>query len=218
VTTRRAGLATAAAAVAAVGFAAWAAAPADHTGQGGGSSVHVGVRDGDSIRDYLAGTRAETVQLGQSSVALVSLARYHRPAEVVALTGGVDLLTSLARVPLPRRQTELVRLDGATTGSLSAAMSRLAERKFQDFQRYRRDGAPDFAAVAEAEAEAYRDGCACVYALVVRGGAADLRALAGRPGVRGVDPAPEVADLSRAVFVAPLPEQDTIVVPPADGP
>ena len=48
------------------------------------------------------------------------------------------------------------------------------------------------ARTAEAEAAAYRSGCACVFAAVVRGRAGRVAAGRGPAGVRSVDPAPEV--------------------------
>jgi hypothetical protein len=63
------------------------------------------------------------------------------------------------------------------------------------------------AAVADAEAHAYRGQCACVFAAVVRGDPAALHRIAGRDEVRVVDPAPEVRRLDRVEFRPPLPEQ-----------
>jgi hypothetical protein len=73
------------------------------------------------------------------------------------------------------------------------------------------------AEVATAEAAAYRRHCSCVYAAVVHAAPAALRALADRPEVRVVDPAPEIRRLDRTVFLPPLPDQVTRAEPPADG-
>jgi hypothetical protein len=73
------------------------------------------------------------------------------------------------------------------------------------------------ARTAGAEAAAYRSGCACVFAAVVRGAPAALQLVATRPGVRAVDPAPEVQRLDRAEFRPPLPEQDGTVPAEASG-
>jgi hypothetical protein len=73
------------------------------------------------------------------------------------------------------------------------------------------------ARVAEAEAEAYRRRCSCVYAAIVRATPAVLAELARRPGVRAVDAAPEVRRLDRAIFLPPLPEQAGVARPPADA-
>ena len=71
------------------------------------------------------------------------------------------------------------------------------------------------ARTANAEATAYRTHCSCVYAAVVRAAPSALAELARRPGVRAVDPAPEVRSLDRAVFQPPLPEQTDLVGPQA---
>ena len=193
----------------------------DPAGSGGGSAVRVGVRDGDSIPGYLTTSRVELEHLtGAEVYALVSFATYLSPDGVAAALGPAALgpaaldpaalgppgslrpAVAYARVPLPRRQTEIVRLAAERVPQdIMAAMDAVAARS----------DAPD-------EAAAYRSHCACVYALVVRGHPAALRALAARASVRTVDAAPEVADLASAVFVAPLPEQvDRVVPPPDDG-
>ena len=74
----------------------------------------------------------------------------------------------------------------------------------------RRTGDP----VAATEADRYRQHCDCAYAAVVRADAAALSALAGRPTVRAVDPAPAVTRVDRAVFLPPLPEQSGTAAPP----
>jgi hypothetical protein len=180
-------------------------------------SVRVGVRDGDSIPDYLAVSRAELNQLAGTApdtavYALVVLAAYLPPDRLAPLVGpGVASVSAYARVPLPRRQTEIVRLPAQRLpADVVAAMDLVAARKAE---------AAPADPVAAAEAAGYRQRCACVYALVVRGRPAALRSLGAHPAVRGVDPAPEVTDVSSAVFVAPLPEQaDRVQPPPDDGP
>src|SRR5690606_10241338 len=72
------------------------------------------------------------------------------------------------------------------------------------------------AQVARAEAEAYRQACACLFGLVVRGSASALTRLAEGSGVRAVDPAPDVTDPRQAVFAPPLPEHVDRVTPPVD--
>jgi hypothetical protein len=198
-----------------------------------GSTVRVGVRDGDSVPAYAAQSRAELAALRADHpvYALVSLSGYVNPAGLATLVHeapAVAPLYAYARVPLPDRQTELVRLAATNLpDGLIAAMGSVAERKDADAATstaqastqtdphlqalYRSDAVLD-----RAEAAAYRSGCACVYALVVRAVPAALVTLAGRPGVRIVDPAPEVVEPGRTVFVAPLPEQVDRVTPPPD--
>lgn len=178
----------------------------------GAATVRVGVRDGDSIPVYVGTSQAELDHLasgGPEVYALVPLTSYLTPDAVAALlagAGGVRPVTAYARVPLPRRQTEIIRLAlQRAPDDLVAGMDLVAARK---------DREPG--ELAAAEAAAYRGHCACVYALVVRGSPAALRGLARLENVRAVDPAPEVVSLASAVFIAPLPEQSGRVAPPPD--
>lgn len=181
------------------------------------STVRVGVRDGDPIPDYLAAGRVELDRLAVSApgtevYALVSLRGYLPPDRLAPLVGpGLRAVSAYARVPLPRRQTELIRLPAQRLpADVVAGMDLVATRK---------SGAAPADPVEAAEAAAYREHCACIYALVVRGQPAALLVLAANAEVRGVDPAPEVRDVAAAVFVAPLPEQvDRVQPPPDDGP
>lgn len=200
------------------------------------STTRVGVRDGDLISAYVDASRTELAQLAASDprpvLALVSLSDYLAPqplADLIASAdGAIAVVAVYARVPLPRRQTGLVRLsaqdlpDDVVAGM--AVVARDRQREADTYARMARDETNDElkalyesnAAVAAAEANAYRRACSCVYALVVRATPAVLSDLAKQQGVRVVDPAPEVADVSSAVFVAPLPEQRDRVVPPPD--
>ncbi|WFE41429.1 hypothetical protein [Micromonospora sp. WMMD998] len=197
-----------------------------------GEVTRVGVADGASVPAYLRAAGAELAGLdAPDGYALVSFAAYLTPARAAETLAGTPVSAVLARVPLPGRQTEIVRLavlrlpDDAV-----AAMAEVAARKDREAAEYRARAAAGSAtadpgrrrvydtgaAVAAGEAAGYRAGCACVYAAVVRGGPAALRALADRPGVRVVDPAPEVTRLDRTVFTPPLPEQRDVARPPAD--
>ena len=69
------------------------------------------------------------------------------------------------------------------------------------------------AATAQAEADAYGRSCSCVFAVVLSGRLTALSALAGRPGIRGIDPAPVGVPASVLVFVGLLPEQNGTVTP-----
>jgi hypothetical protein len=133
-----------------------------------------------------------------------------------------------ARAPLGVAQTQVVRIpayrlpDDVVAGMLNAAVSRDRERA--DYALLSREltgtnpnemrlrrAYDDAAAVAGAEATAYREHCSCVFAAVVRAAPAALDRIAERTGVRVVDPAPEVRALERAEFRPPLPEQYTTV-------
>ncbi|MER5455837.1 hypothetical protein ABT008_13735 [Micromonospora sp. NPDC002389] len=203
-----------------------------------GEVTRVGVSDGDSIPGYERTAAADLAALGGASrtdgtYALVSLTEYRTPQSLAAVVGDVGVAVVFGRVPLPDRQTEIVRIPAQRLPEdVTAGMTRLAERKEQEATDYRAraaalgGGGPQQrelrelyesgAQVAAAEATAYRSGCACLYALVVRAAPAQLRGVAARPGVRVVDPAPEVRRLERTVFTPPLPEQQDVVRPPID--
>ncbi|MGC1215723.1 MAG: hypothetical protein WA890_31255 [Micromonospora sp.] len=204
-----------------------------------GEVTRVGVATGDPIPAYLRASADELARLtgssppatGDGTWALVSFSTYLTPQRVASALGGVPVSAVIARVPLPGRQTEIVRIAAMRVpDDVVAGMGEVAARKDREAADYRaRAAAPTAAADAELrrvydtgaqvsaqEAAAYRAGCACVYAAVVRGAPPALRALAARPGVRAVDPAPEVRRLDRTVFTPPLPEQRDVVRPPSD--
>ncbi|MEH1011519.1 hypothetical protein V6U90_00080 [Micromonospora sp. CPCC 206060] len=203
-----------------------------------GTTARVGVTEGQSIPGYLRTAGDELAALaagegGRQTYALVSLADYLAPDRLAPLLGEVAVAEVLGRVPLPGRQTQIVRIPALRVPQdVLAGMDELARRKDREAADYRARAAAvtgdavedrelrqvyvSGAEVAAAEAAAYRSHCSCVYAAVVRAEPTALRAVAGRPGVRGVDPAPEVDRLDRAVFSPPLPEQVDVVRPPAD--
>lgn len=207
-----------------------------------GAVVRVGVRDGDSIPDYLSANRRELASLAAvvpsgppvpDPYALVTFASYRTPDQLAPTLDGVTVAAVYARVPTPRVQTQIVRIPAIRVpADVAAGMVDAATRKEREAADYRRlsaalagDGAEERrrrelydsgAAVAAAEATAYRQRCGCVHAAVVRAPAAALNRIATRPEVRTVDPAPEVRRLDRAVFLPPLPEQVDVVRPPAD--
>ncbi len=196
-----------------------------------GEVTRVGVAAGASVPAYLRAAGEELAALdAPDAYALVSFAGYLTPARAAAALDGTRVSAVVARVPLPGRQTEIVRIAALRLPQdVVAGMAGVATRKDAEAADYRSRAAattadPELrrvydsgAEVAAREAEAYRTGCACVYAAVVSAAPEALRALAGRPGVRVVDPAPEVRRLDRTVFTPPLPEQRDVVRPPADG-
>jgi hypothetical protein len=139
-------------------------------------------------------------------------------------SGQLTTVSAKARVPIPGRQTEVVTLSAnRVPDDLVATMAIVASRKEADAARYDAQaagaaGSPSAvsAQIAREEALAYRQKCACIYALVVRGVPSALTMLAAQPQTRVVDPAPEVTNPSVSAFVAPLPEQSARVTPPAD--
>ncbi|SCL15990.1 hypothetical protein GA0070616_0894 [Micromonospora nigra] len=206
-----------------------------------GDVTRVGVSDGDSIPGYVQAAAADLAALPASvtvprdgTYALVTLSEYLTPQSLPGVVGDVRVAAVLGRVPLPDRQTEIVRIAAQRLpDDVTAGMTVLADRKDREAADYRARAAVlaggnaqerelrQFyevgARVAAEEAAAYRSGCACLYAVVVRAQPGVLRGVANRPGVRAVDPAPEVDRLERAVFTPPLPEQRDVVRPTVDA-
>ena len=203
-----------------------------------GDVVEVGVVQGQSITAYLAASRRELAALTDPSAppagdtwALASLDGYVPPARLPALLGGAGVAQVYARVPLPGVQTQVVRIPVyRLPADVTAGMAAAAQQRDQEQAEYLRlsgkltGGGPNderarhaydaAARAAAAEATAYRSGCACVFAAVIRGAPAVLQQIADRPGVRVVDPAPEVRSLDSTEFRAPRPEESGTV---ADG-
>ncbi|WFE57134.1 hypothetical protein [Micromonospora sp. WMMD712] len=199
-----------------------------------GEVTRVGVPAGGSIPAYLRAAAAELAALpaGGSpagTYALVSFGDYLAPDRLADVLAGAEVVEVVARAPLPGRQTEIVRLRAQRLPQdLVTGMAGVAGRKDREAadQRARAAAAADAelrrtyetgALVAAGEAAAYRAGCGCAYAAVVRAAPDALRALAARPGVRAVDPAPELSRLDRTVVTPPLPEQRDVARPPADA-
>ena len=206
-----------------------------------GDTVRVGVVQGQSIPAYVAASRTELASMvaapptgAEETYALVTLRAYLAPNRLTPVLGGVAVSQVYARVPLPDTQTEIVRIPAyRVPADVEAGMDAVATRKEQEAADYRRLAAKlpgqteaegelrtryaGNAEVAAKEATAYREHCSCVYGAVVRATPAALDQIATRPEVRAVDPAPEVRRLDRAVFLPPLPEQDGLAKPPADG-
>ncbi|MBU2665696.1 hypothetical protein KOI35_19490 [Actinoplanes bogorensis] len=199
--------------------------------------VRVGVVQGQSVLGYLDATRDELAALTDPSApaagetwALVSLDGYVAAGMLPDLFSGSAVAQVYARVPLPGTHTPVVRIPvyrlpaDVLSGMLDTALDR--DREYAEYEQLaRRVTAGDeggqrarqayatAARTASQEASAYRSGCSCVFAAVVRAAPAALRELADRHGVRAVDPAPEVRRLDRTEFRPPLPEQ-TGTVPP----
>lgn len=205
-------------------------------GAPGTSPAWVGVREGDRVPVYIELSAARLAALvaedpDRPVYALVSFERYLTPDDVAAAVGaapGVASVRAHGRVPLPGRQTQLVTLTAIRLpDDLLTSMAEIADTKEADARSYAAMAAEQpedtlrqiyesNAEVARAEADAYRQACACVYGLVVRGSATALTELAQVPGVRAVDPAPDVTDPRQAVFAPPLPEHVDRVTPPRD--
>jgi hypothetical protein len=200
-----------------------------------GDVVRVGVVQGQSVGSYLRSSRAElaaltspTAPVAGDTWALVSLDRYVPPGGLPGLLDGAGVAQVYTRVPLAGVQTQVIRIPvyrlpaDALSGMLSVAVQReqeqaeylqLGRRLIGEgpSQERARRAYSSAANTAGLEAAAYRSGCACVFAAVVRAAPHALRQVADRPGVRAVDPAPEVRGLDRTEFRPPLPEQDGTV-------
>ena len=194
-----------------------------------GTVVHVGVAQGQSIPGYVATSRTELESLVEQApkaspevYALVSLKGYLAPDRLTPVLGGVAVAEVYARAP--NGQSQIVRIPAfRIPEDVVSGMRQLADRKEAEADSFRalaaklsetdsaegqlRDSYLAGAAAAMAEAAAYRSGCTCVYAAVVRAVPVALDQIASRPEVRAVDPAPEVQRLDQAVFLAPLPDQ-----------
>ncbi|MFC7548470.1 hypothetical protein [Plantactinospora sp. GCM10030261] len=205
-----------------------------------GEVARVGVAQGDSIPRYVESAEGQLAALagpGEPAIetyALVTLDRYVPPDRLAPTLAGAPVAEVFGRVPLAGVQTQIVRIpvlrlpDDALAG-----MAEMAGRKDREARDYAERGAAvrgagreqqelrifyeASARVAAAEATGYRAGCSCLYAAVVRATPRALRRVADRPGVRAVDPAPEVTRLDRAVFTPPLPEQTDVARPPLDS-
>lgn len=201
--------------------------------------AHVGVAGDQTVGGYLAASRRELTALvggspDDSAYALVSLTAYLAPDRLARVVADVAVWSVYVRVPLPGAATPVAQVDAfRVPADVAAGMRQLALRRegealdLRDLSvRLTGAGQPERrlravyasgARTAEAEAEAYRRGCSCVYAVVVRANPAALLRIARRSEVRAVDPAPGVRRLDRAVFLPPLPEQWAARSAPIDG-
>ena len=223
--------------------AIWASHRDDASPGAPGELVQVGVVEGQAVSGYLGNSHAELAALTDPSAppsgatwALVSLDEYVPPGALQPMFDGAAVAQVYTRVPLVGRHTQVVRIPvyrlpaDVMSGMLDAALQRDREQaEYRQLGRRVTGDGPNaararqaYAAAADtagAEADAYRSGCACVFAAVVRAAPAALQVVADRPGVRVVDPAPEVRQLDRAEFRPPLPEQEgTIPAEPSGSP
>jgi hypothetical protein len=206
------------------------------------AKVHVGVAQGQSIPGYVATARAELTFLLAAAgaaqgetYALVSLRSYLAPDRLTPVLGGVATAEVYSRVPFSQAQAQIVKIQAyRIPEDVITGMQKVAKQKEKEAEDFRLlaaklnevNAAEDQlrqtylggVAVAAAEAQAYRNACACIYAAVVRATPAALDQIAARPEVRAVDPAPEITRLDQAVFLAPLPEQRDVVISPSPSP
>jgi hypothetical protein len=216
--------------------AVWRLVRPEPGGSDGTSPVWVGVREGDSIPEYVESSRARLAALAANAparpvFALVSFGHYLRPDQVAAViyrVPGLDSVIAYGRVPLPGRQTERISMPAERLPEdLIAGMDGVARRKEVDAGTYDTLAGEQVdqalrliyatnAEVSRAEALAYRTACGCVFALLVKATPAVLVTLSAQVEVRAVDPEPDIDAPADAVFAPPLPEQMDRVAPPAD--
>jgi hypothetical protein len=197
--------------------------------------VRIGVSVGDSIPAYIRTAQADLhsqveVQAGTGIFALVSFSDYVGPDDVAALVAGAQMVHAFTHVPLTGKTTEIFDFPAyRPTLDITNAMHSQARTKAQsasnnsdiaaatpadtDEGRRLRADLSATAAIETAEANAYGALCECVYATVVFGTPVELSTVATRPGVRVVDPAPDVKELQSAIFAPPRPEEAEV----ADG-
>ena len=197
------------------------------------STEPVGPSPGESVDAYLAAIDDELAdRLAQDpksvAHAVVHFTTYLAPDAVEASLGGVRPVRALLRLPQTRFQTEIHDVPVVLLPeSLVLAYREVARGKLLEALRTERTVATGgevdaatraAAAAAREEAEAYRDNCACVFAMVVQGSIEGLAEVADLPQVRGVDLAPPRTSPVAAPFFGLLPEQTTTVQPPGTTP
>ena len=109
-----------------------------------GEVTRVGVADGDSIPGYQRTAAADLAalaggaSLGEGTYALVSLTEYLTPQSLATVVGDVGVAVVFGRVPLPDRQTEIVRISAQRLPEdVTAGMAELADRKEREAAEYR---------------------------------------------------------------------------------
>lgn len=182
---------------------------------------------------YLAGSLALPAPTDPSPrLALVQFDAALSPPAAAATLGPATPLQAVVRVPFPRVQTALHRVDlppAPPAAALAAALTTAAGEAATDTRVGGASASPADArrvAVARAEAAALRrPGCACLIGVVVRVAPGDVPAVRAAPGVRAVQAAPPGTSRTRLAVSPLLPEQGAgrpdgpVVGPvPDDGP
>ncbi|MBS9371707.1 hypothetical protein [Rhodococcus sp. B50] len=178
----------------------------------------LGPDNGEVVDDYLtraSDSLAEAEESGDSEHwGLVSFADTVGIDRVVEITEEVRVGQVLFRLPLDRVQTPLVPVavpenPEALRRAPSVAAGRLGSVEFGTERAER---------VAAVSADRLAAGCECVVAVVLRGTAAQFRAVADEPDVRAVEVLPADAVAGRFAVTPLLPTHVETVVPgPDDG-
>lgn len=184
----------------------------------GTSAVSLGPRSGEPVQAYVTRAATGAPTTGGPYWALVSLRSEVSPAAAAGLVGDARLARVVLRVPIDRVQTTQLPVDVVDQGDLATELAVSEVAAGSGRQRHADAGTGRAAAVAAVSASRLRAGCACVLALLVRGSAAQLRAITAHAEVRAVETAPEDAAPQHVAVNALLPEQTTLVQPaPDDG-
>ncbi len=197
----------------------------------------VGPTPGELVSRYLQQAHARLAQLarrpGASAAAIVDLSGYRTPAEAVALFAGVQVSQVSYRVRVPGLTTrphvaavsgtgqvpQVIARSGQVEASTADSLLRYAQTlpATSTVLRQQRALLLQQAQVARAESVQLTGTCRCVFAVVVQAPATRLQALAGRPGVRVVDPAPAGSQPGDVGFLPLAPEVTTTVPSNGDG-
>lgn len=215
---------------------AWAAgrqlAPPPPDG-GSTDAVRLGPVSGEDVRAYLARVGVVPASADPAPrLALVGFDAALDPAVAAAALTRTTPLQAVVRVPFPRVQTALRRVDTPPAAPVAALQAALRTAGAAAAAEVERTGVADTAAQARREAivraEAValgRPGCACLIAAVVRVDPGAVATVRGAPGVRVVQVAPPGTSRARLAVSPLLPDQGPgrpdgpIVGPiPDDGP
>jgi len=196
----------------------------------------LGPPPGASVASYLVKAAADLrhfddVAHGRDGYAVVDLSRYVTPAAVEATFGHESVVRAYVRVPAGSLPTQVHaiplqdnfgmlgdgmlasgRLASATAKTFHVLVTQLSDSTPNAKKLRARYALQERASAYEGTRLARPAACACVFAVVVHGGAAQLAELARAPGVRVVDPAPPTTSLD-ALTVFPLEPEVTTVVP-----
>ena len=201
------------------------------------SSRVLGPEVGADVQAYVETSREAAVERARDRpdaehLALVSLSEYRTPEAVAELLGGLEVQRAYLRVPADDPSEVLSAEVSDLVADLAPLYAATAARKAQDQREFARLAATIDATSAEQrefkefyelsariagrEAEAYRNGCACVFSVVVRSTAATLAELPALQGVRAVELAAAGVTLQE-LRIRPLgPEATTTVEAGAD--
>jgi len=196
----------------------------------------LGPAPGTSVSTYLVTAAFNLrhfaeVAHGKPGYALISLRRYLTPAQVTRLFAGIDVTRAYVRAPnaaLPtsvfpisllgnfeslavgmESQSKFAGLNAKTYAQIVAGFHARTDREKMEKRLY---GKLASAARFESAALAKPQSCGCVFGVLVRADFLKLAALAAKPDVRAVDPAPPAITLDQ-LSVLPLRPDFTTVVP-----